>query len=55
MAERSLVGVLQLAGMKAARQMGTAAEDGAVRQAAEIVVVEAMQVGDNLWRRLWQR
>ena len=42
MAERSL----KVAVMKAARDMGTAAEEGAVRQAAEAVVAETMQVRD---------
>ena len=46
MAERSPVGVLKVAVMKAARNMGTAAEKEAVRQAAEAVVAETMQVGD---------
>ena len=32
--------------MRAARKMGTQAEDEAVRRAAKAVVVEAMQVGD---------
>ena len=40
------LGVLQLAAMKAARKMGAAAGDEAVRQAAGVVVVWAMQVGD---------
>ena len=42
MAERSL----KVAVMKAARNMGTAAKKEAVRQAAEAVVAETMQVGD---------
>jgi len=46
MAERSPVGVLTVAVVKAARNMGTAAEKEAVRAAAEAVVAETMQVGD---------
>ena len=45
MTERSPVGVLKVAVMKAARNMGTAAEKEAVRQAAEAVVAGTMQVG----------
>ena len=46
MAERSPVGVLTVAVVKAARSMGTAAEKEAVRAAAEAVVAETMQVGN---------
>ena len=46
MAERSPVGVLEVAVRNAARNMGTAAEKEAVREAAEAVVAEAMQVRD---------
>ena len=45
MVRRSSEGIVQAAIMRAASWMGTEAEGGDVRQAAEVVVVEAMQVG----------
>jgi hypothetical protein len=45
MARRSSEEIVQAAIVRAASRMGTEAEDGDVWQAAEVVVVEAMQVG----------
>ena len=44
MARRSLEEIVQAAIVRAASRMGTEAEGGDVRQAAEVVVVETMQV-----------
>ena len=45
MARRSSEEIVQAKVVMAASRMGTEAEGGEVRQAAEVVVVEAMQVG----------
>ena len=44
MARRSLGEIVQAAIVRAASRMGTEAEGGDIRQAAEVVVVETMQV-----------